>query len=217
MQEAELDRMAGDNYAKREQCRMAAWIKPKMAHKKMVQRLLQVRAHLILCFRAEEKIEMLRDDKGKLQVVPKASPTGLHGWIPVCEKNLPYELTVSFLLTADKPGFPQPIKLQEQHREMFPLNQPIDEQSGRRVAAWAAGGKAVTSSPTAPTAPPSTLPLSDIEHHVDAMSDCESLEALKGAFESAKRAAGKDRAALDRFTAVKDTNKRRIEAAVETI
>jgi hypothetical protein len=49
------------------------------------------------------------------------------------------------------------------------------------------------------------------------MSECESLEALKGAFESAKSAAGKDRAALDRFTAVKDTNKRRIEAAVETI
>jgi len=62
--------------------------------------------------------------------------------MPVCEKNLPYELTVSFLLTADAPGMPKPIKLQEQHRAMFPLGKPITEESGRLVAAWAAGGKA---------------------------------------------------------------------------
>jgi hypothetical protein len=48
--------------------------------------------------------------------VPKASLTGLDGWIPIAEKNLPYELTASFLLMADKPGVPKPIKLQEQHQ-----------------------------------------------------------------------------------------------------
>lgn len=140
-QEEELDRMAGDDFAKRERVKMAAWIKPKVAHKQMVQKLLQVRAHLILCFRAEPKIEMVKQD-GKLVIVPKVSPTGLDGWMPVCEKSLPYELTCSFLLTADKPGFPKPIKLQEQHKAIFPLDQPISEESGKRVAAWASGGKA---------------------------------------------------------------------------
>src|SRR3989304_2100738 len=57
-QEEELQRMAGDNWKKREACKMASWIKPKMGHKQMIQRLLQVRANLILCFRAEEKIKM---------------------------------------------------------------------------------------------------------------------------------------------------------------
>lgn len=142
MQEAELDRMAGDDWKKREACKMAAWIKPKMAHKKMVQRLLQIRAHLILCFRAEEKIEMVRDEETKkMVIVPKKSVTGLDGWIPVCEKNLPYELTVSFLLTADAPGMPKPIKLQEQHRSMFPRDLPINEESGRKVSIWAEGAK----------------------------------------------------------------------------
>lgn len=139
MHEAELDRMAGDDYAKRERVKMAAWIKPKMDHKKMVQRLLQVRAHLILCFRAEEKVEMIKDDKGKTVIVPKVSMTGINGWMPVCEKNLPFELTASFLLTADAPGMPKPIKLQEQHKVMFPLDKPVDENSGRKVAAWASG------------------------------------------------------------------------------
>ncbi len=139
-QEDELQRMAGDDWKKRESCKMAAWIKPKIAHKQMVQRLLQVRAHLILCFRAEPKIEMKRGADGKMEIVEKQSLTGLHGWIPISEKNLPYELTASFLLMADKPGVPQPIKLQQQHRDLFPLDKPITEQCGARLAAWAKGG-----------------------------------------------------------------------------
>jgi hypothetical protein len=141
-QEDELQRMAGDDYKKRESCKMAAWIKPKVAHKQMVQRLLQVRAHLILCFRAEPKIEMVRGAEGKMEIREKQSLTGLHGWIPICEKNLPYELTASFLLMADRPGVPQPIKLQQQHRALFPLDAPITEASGARLAAWAKGGAA---------------------------------------------------------------------------
>src|SRR5215831_9219882 len=139
-QEKELDRMAGDDWKKREACRMAAWIKPKMAHKQFVQRLLQLRAHLILCFRAEPKIEMVRGEGGKMEIREKQSLTGLNGWIPVCEKNLPYELTASFLLMADKPGIPLPIKLQAQHRDLFPLDKPITEDAGAQLAAWALGG-----------------------------------------------------------------------------
>ncbi len=134
MQEAEFQRMGS-----REAVKMASWIKPKMEHKRMVQRLLQVRAHLILCFRAEQKIEMIKEN-GQTKVVPKQSPVSINGWIPITEKNLPFELTASFLLTADRPGVPMPIKLQEQHRVLFPLGQAITEESGVRLAEWARGG-----------------------------------------------------------------------------
>jgi hypothetical protein len=170
-QEAELQRMAGDNYQKRESCKMAAWIKPKMAHKQMVQRLLQVRAHLILCFRAEPKIEMVRGADGKMEIREKQSLTGLHGWIPICEKNLPYELTASFLLMGDRPGVPLPIKLQQQHRDLFPLDQPITEQSGERLAAWAKGG-----APAAPGQSDITPPARD-DHDVAAEWMIEIAEA----------------------------------------
>lgn len=138
MQEAELQRMAGNDYNKRQQCLQASWIAPKRSHKKMVQRLLQVRAHLIICMRAEDKTE-LKKVEGKLVMVPKASLTGINGWIPICEKRLPFELTASFLLTADAPGIPKPIKLQDQHRTLFPLDKPITEQSGKQLNAWATG------------------------------------------------------------------------------
>lgn len=185
-QEEELDRMAGDNYGKREQCKMAAWIRPKGSHKKMVQRLLQVRAHVILCFRAEEKIEMIRED-GKTKIVPKQSLTGLDGWIPICEKNLPFELTASFLLLSRAPGVPHPIKLEEQHRPFFPLDKPITEESGKRLAEWSAGGK-----------PPSARP-ERTERHENMIVDFEfvareqGFEAFKGAWE---RLSKEDKAAI---------------------
>jgi hypothetical protein len=140
-QEHELDRMAGDEWKKRESCKMAAWIKPKMAHKHMMQKFLQLKAHLILCFRAEEKIEMVRVD-GKLEVRKKESLVGKDGWVPICEKNVPFEATCSFLLLASNPGKPHPIKLQEQHKAFFKPNQDIDEYAGEQLAKWAHGGDA---------------------------------------------------------------------------
>lgn len=155
-QEEELTRMAGDDWKKREACKMAAWIKPKRSHKAMVSKLLQVRAHLILCFRAEEKVEMVKGDDGKMKIVPKKSPVGLSGWIPICEKTLPYELTASFLLTPDRPGVPQPIKLQEQHRKLIDLAKPLDEPVGEKIAAWARGGAGERQ--TQPSAPAGATP-----------------------------------------------------------
>lgn len=146
-QEEEFQRMGA-----RDAVKMASWIKPKSAHKKMVQRLLQVRAHLILCFRAEEKIEMKRNNEGKMEIVKKQTSTGLDGWVPISEKNLPYELTASFLLLANEPGVPKPIKLQAQHKQLFPLDKPITESAGKALSAWAKGSAApqATSSPIAP-------------------------------------------------------------------
>lgn len=139
-QEDELDRMAGDDWKKREAVKMAAWIKPKMAHKHMMQKLLQVRAHVILCFRAEEKIEMVRGSDGKMEVRAKQTLTGKDGWVPICEKNVPFEATCSFLLLARAPGIPNPIKLQEQMKAFITLDQPINEKAGELLAKWAAGG-----------------------------------------------------------------------------
>ena len=134
MQEEEWTRLGNKDSTK-----LLSWAKPKGEHRKMVQRLLQVRAHLILCFRAEEKIEMARNAEGKMEVRKKQTSTGIDGWVPICEKNLPYELTASFLLMAAKPGVPLPIKLQEQHKALFPLDKPITEESGKLLAQWAAG------------------------------------------------------------------------------
>ena len=75
---------------------------------------------------------MEKDGQGKMQIVPI-------GWQPICSKEMPYELTVSFLLHPDKPGIPIPIKLQEQHKPMFPPGKLLDELCGQSISAWAKG------------------------------------------------------------------------------
>ena len=200
-QEEELTRMAGDDWKKRESVKMASWIKPKVASKKMVQQLLQVHAHLILCFRAEEKIEMIRGDDGKMKIVPKVTQTGIMGWVPICEKNLPYELTASFLLTPDAPGVPKPIKLQEQHRALFPLDKPITEESGRLIAEWAAGrAKPVqaTTLPNQPAEPQGEATAAESSYiSVDQAIHLETLcTDNRIAVDALKKAAGVERLAL---------------------
>jgi len=198
-QETELDRMAGDDYRKREACKMAAWIKPKMAHKAMIQRLLQVKAHLILCFRAEEKSAIEKDEKGKTVIVQK-------GWQPICEKNFPFELTMSFLLTPDKPGYPQPVKLQEQHKGAVRLDKPIDEEAGKLLLAWASGAK------SAPPPAPEVIEPFDYDAASDKMCAATTEAELKAAFSVAwKRAkADKEDGMADTIKAIYDEQKAKL-------
>lgn len=120
--------------------KLLSWVKPKMAHKRMLNLLLQQRAHIILCFRAESKID-IKKEGNRTVIVEKEGLTGIRGWFPVAEKNMAFELTVSLLLLQDRPGVPVPIKLQEQHKHLFPIDEAITEASGQRVVEWAAGGR----------------------------------------------------------------------------
>lgn len=139
--------------------RMSSWIKPKQGHKAMVSKLLQVRAHVILCFRAEPKIEMGKDDKGKTVVMEKKGPGGFKGWLPICEKNLPYELTASFLFMAEKPGEPLAMKLPAQLAPFFPAEHQVTAESGRQLAEWARGGVAQSGVAAPVTAPAGAPPV----------------------------------------------------------
>jgi hypothetical protein len=96
----------------------------------MVQRLLQIRAHLILCFRAEEKIDMVKvEENGKTKIVPKEGPGGFKGWLPICEKNLPYELTRRSCCTPSSPACRSRSSCRSSTAIYFPLDKPITERA----------------------------------------------------------------------------------------
>ena len=124
--------MAGNDYGKRERMNTAAWIAPKAAHKAMMNRLLALNSHVIFCLRGEPKIAMEKNDKGKIVPVDK-------GIQPICEKSFMFDVTVSFQLTAERPGVPIPTKLQGDHAPLFDLSRPLDEDTGARIAAYARG------------------------------------------------------------------------------
>jgi hypothetical protein len=197
MQQAEYERLGS-----REAAKFASWIKPKAEHKALVNDvLLRLPCHLILCLRAEEKVELVKNEAGKLEVVPKRTLAGHVGWIPVTGKEIPYELTISLVVTPDQPGVPKPIKLQTQHRPLVPLDQPLSEEVGRGLAEWARGsssgaepgpshgtaGAGLSEDEPAPSAPdPSVSELrAELESLVTALGATEALPKI-----AAKAAAG---------------------------
>lgn len=120
----------------------SAWAKPKQAHQKLVNLLLQVPAHVIICFRAKEKRGLVPDARraGKMEVVNL-------GWHPICEQSMVYELTVNVLLSADKKGVPIVDgfdfgKLPYNMAELLPPGEQISEATGRRFADWCRSGAA---------------------------------------------------------------------------
>jgi ABC-type dipeptide/oligopeptide/nickel transport system ATPase subunit len=59
-QESEVERMAGQDMAKRERVKMAGWIKPAGLRQRMVTGILQLNVNLIFCFRAKEKTKPVK-------------------------------------------------------------------------------------------------------------------------------------------------------------
>lgn len=153
------------------------WIVPKTLHKRLVNKMLATRAHVIVCMRSEEKMRVeavpqFNDDgspkmwKGKQStrtvITPAADIPVRDRWVPICEKRFPYEITTSFLLTPDRPGVGIPRKLQQQHMGFFPEGQLIGRKNGEALARWAMG---VTPAPAAEKT--TTHPTATIEARAD--------------------------------------------------
>ncbi len=130
----------------REKLSITAWKRPKMEHKRMVSRMLQTRAHLIVCMRAEDKLRIeSKKEEGqrfaKTVIINAADLPPAKRWQPICEKRFPYQMITSFVLTPDAPGVAIPLKLQEQHRSFLREGQPLDETFGFKLASWARGAE----------------------------------------------------------------------------
>lgn len=138
MHEAMLKKMAGEDWAKRERMKFTAWIEPKSQHNRLVNMILQQRCHMIFCFRAKDKLMLVKNEQTK-----KIEPVPV-GWTAICSDRFEYEMTGLLMLPPNGQGVPElkapQTKLQEQHRGFFPAGKPIDENCGKGLAAWAKGG-----------------------------------------------------------------------------
>lgn len=134
----------------------AQWKVPKLAHKKLVNRMLAARAHIIVCLRAEEKMRVesvlqWKDDaqtipdewkgkqKTKMVITPAKDIPLEERWVPITEKGFPFEITTSILLVPGAPGEPIYLKVQKQHQAAFPKGKQIDRSAGEFLAAWSRG------------------------------------------------------------------------------
>ncbi len=142
--EEELDRMAGDDFKKRERSTFAAWVKIKAAETQFIYEILAMDCAVILAMRAKEKIRIV---KGK-------PPIDL-GWQPIVGERVAFETIFTLMLPPHSRGVPDLSisDMREPFDTLVPIGQPIDEALGKILAAWARGSTA--------TPPPSRQPAAD--------------------------------------------------------
>ncbi len=164
--EAELERMAGSDWKKREQCKMTAWIRPKQAHKRLVERILRLPKPLIVCMRGEEKTHIEKAN-GKTEVFTDKFCS------PIGDPRFIFELLIHAECIAKENsqghmigGYLRLTKVSRQ--EIIPLLPGPDEQvgikHGEMLAAWCSG---------TPTAKPAESPTSRVK------CDTSTVAALK--------------------------------------
>ena len=132
MHEEVVKRIAKGDWKKAERVSALAWAEPKQRYKRMMSRILQCRAHIIFCLRAEQKLKAVKVTEHGKEITKFIDA----GWQPVCEKHLMFEMTCSFLMVSEQPGVPQPIKLPETMRRFFPEGQRMGEDAGKLLAQW---------------------------------------------------------------------------------
>jgi len=184
--EKEMARLAGDDYKKRERVRALAIQKPKADRRTLINGLLQMEANFIFCFRAKEKIKLVKIN-GKTEVVAQ-------GFMPIAGDEFVFEQTVNCLLLPGAGGVPtwrsenigerQMTKLPEQFRGLFHETKALDEDIGRQLALWARGD-AVTPAATKPAEPQDDFGDEDATDRINAI-DKELAAAAEKSWDALK-------------------------------
>lgn len=165
--EAVVDRIAGNDYKKREAVKMLGWAKAGPLRQKMIEGIKQLDGIFIFCFRAKEKTKPIKNTEGKTDIVSM-------GFMPIAGEEWVYEMALNCMLEPRSEGVPtwrsdhigerMMMKLPTQFKDVFAERQPLSEDIGRKLATWQRGG---TPSPRAATPGSSAGPASpqDLQPH----------------------------------------------------
>lgn len=124
------------------------WKEPKLAHQKMLLKLLQARTHVICCLRAKRKSKQIKDERTGKNIVVKDD-----FYSPKQDGDFIYEMQVHAEILADhklrvtKVSHPALATI-------FKDGVIVSEATGRAVAEWSKGG-AIKAPPPANDPPPS--------------------------------------------------------------
>lgn len=144
MHDAVLDRMAGNDYRKRNACSFTAWGQPKAARRRLINTVLQLGCNLVMCFRAKEKLKPVKGGEPKKR-----------GWMAIGGDEYNFEATARFLLrpscngvpalSSDMEGEQETIKIPRYFEDLFSKPEQLSEAHGEAMARWASGSPEVES------------------------------------------------------------------------
>lgn len=164
-----------------------AWSVPSARRRRLINGLLQLQANFIFCFRAKEKIKLVKRG-GKTE--PEEQ-----GWQPIAGEEFVFEMTDRFLLppgARGKPDFSAEAwktgvpKRPEDHERIVDGSSALDEDMGAALAVWARGAA------PAPR-PPRTERHESMILDFEALASSQGFDAFKAEWEKTPK---EDRAAI---------------------
>lgn len=167
-----------------------AWTRPSQRRRKMINGLLQFKANFIFCFRAKEKIKLIKRNG-------KTEPVEL-GWQAIAGEEFVYEMTDRFLLVPGCKGVPDFTeegwvtgvpKIPDDHYDLVPQGKQLCEETGAALARWAQGAKP----PPKAEKPPRTERHDSMVADFEALAESDGFDAFKAEWEKLSK---EDRAAI---------------------
>jgi len=114
---------------------LAKWKTPKIAYTRMTNALFRAPVHVVFCVRAKEKF--VQRGSGKEAEIISA------GDVPICDARFMYEMTVAVHMAGGEHKPIAPVKAPEAIKDVIRPGEFIDEEAGRKIAEWLAGGAPV--------------------------------------------------------------------------
>jgi len=138
-----------------------AWAVPKAQRRQMINFILQQECNFVFCFRAKQKIKMVKskdkDGRTKTEMVEQ-------GFQAIAGEEFLYEMLINFLLLpgakglpayrSEYPGESELIKVPEQFFSLAQKPSQLSEDIGDVIGRWCAGGAAAAAKQTASEPPP---------------------------------------------------------------
>lgn len=131
-----LDEKAGQDYKKRDKMNLLAWNYAKKGRKRFIHfTLAQGKPHIILCFRAKEKVAMVKNDQNKTEVVNS-------GWQPIGGEEYFFEMKIAIVMPEGSFGKPdwneKSARINEYGegplKNLLYNTEQVSEETGKRLA-----------------------------------------------------------------------------------
>lgn len=199
---AETTRLAARWKCSENAAQMSAWGPCKADRRTMINRILQLRCNFVFCFRAKEKLKIVKGQEPKPM-----------GYMAIAGEEFVYEMTMCALLMPGANGVPTwqsqeageaaMIKIPAQFRDLLlGAKGALSEDIGQELATWAAGEAA-----------PPVASVAELRAAFETAQDTEAYKAANAAVKTAWSKLGKgDR---DVLKALAESTAARLKKATE--
>lgn len=135
-----LDRLTRGDDSKKDARSQLAWAEVKPRYRRLIDRIVRAKCHLIICTRAKP---VMQDIRTKQNARPTKTRMKNVPWDPASDGDLMFEMTAMVILDPSAKGCPvHQVKVADQFKALLDPTRPLDVNTGRAMAEWAMGGGA---------------------------------------------------------------------------